>query len=135
MSRTEKSSNEKIAVSIDDFTVFKLAIEDLLENEADPKVKTAIIQKVVHKIIIKNETVEVYFYVGEKHYKRELAIASSLSDALAPEKRHTNPIPVFHGNPKTSELLFLKPNVFELSDKNFYDTGSNSLKNGSENVT
>ncbi len=117
----ENSSNEKVAVSIDDFTVFKLAIEDLLENEADPKVKTAIIQKVVHKIIIKNEIVEVYFYVGEKHYKRELAIASSLSDALAPEKRHTSTLPVFHGNQKTSELLFLKPNVFELSVKNFYD--------------
>ena len=38
------------------------------------------------------------------------------------EKRRTSALPVFHGNPKTSELLNLKPNFF-------YDAGSNSLKN------
>ncbi|MFN8945519.1 MAG: recombinase family protein [Pseudobdellovibrionaceae bacterium] len=126
-----KSSTEKVPVSISDFESFKLIIQDLLENEADPKIKTAIIQKVVHKIVIKNEEVEIYFFIGEKHYKRELAIAGSrplprlveATNPNVPEKRHTSPLPVFHGNPKTSDFLNFKP-------KKLYDAGSNSLKNG-----
>ncbi len=60
-----------------DFKEFKAVIVDLLKNENDPVIKTAIIQKIVHKIIVKNDEVEIFFYVGEKHYKRELAIAGS----------------------------------------------------------
>lgn len=71
-------------------------------------------------------------YVGEKHYKRELAIAGSqlnpkppVPDGSVPEKRNTSALPVFHGNPKTSNFLHLKPNFLN-------DAGSNSLKFGSE---
>lgn len=133
-----KRNNERqnIAVGMADFNQFKAVIKDLLENENDPAVKTTIIQKMVHKIIVKSDEVEIFFYVGEKYYKRELAIAgsrilptavtdtlSSAINASTPEKRHTSALPVFHGNPKTSEILNLKPNYF-------YDAGSNSLKNG-----
>lgn len=133
-----KRNNEKenTAVGMTDFNQFKAVIVDLLENESDPVVKTTIIQKLVHKIIVKSDEVEIFFYVGEKYYKRELAIAGSrtlptaVTDTLksaitqtTPEKRHTSALPVFHGNPKTSEILNLKPNFF-------YDAGSNSLKNG-----
>ena len=55
-----KSSTEKVPVSISDFESFKLIIQDLLENEADPKIKTTIIQKIVHKIVIKNEEVSKF---------------------------------------------------------------------------
>ncbi|MBL7554219.1 MAG: hypothetical protein JNM24_00235, partial [Bdellovibrionaceae bacterium] len=138
-----KRNNERqnIAVGMADFNQFKAVIKDLLENENDPAVKTTIIQKMVHKIIVKSDEVEIFFYVGEKYYKRELAIAgsrilptavtdtlSSAINASTPEKRHTSALPVFHGNPKTSEILNLKPNYF-------YDAGSNSLKNGSERRT
>ncbi|MFZ3229028.1 MAG: hypothetical protein WA160_02395 [Pseudobdellovibrio sp.] len=127
---------EILAIGIADFNSFKAVMTDLLENEADPVVKTSIIQKVVHKIVVKTEEVEVYFYVGEKHYKRELAIAGSRplpelatsdfsQNSVIAEKRHSSALPVFHGNPKTSEILFLKPNFF-------YDAGSNSLIIGRE---
>jgi len=96
-------------------------------SENDPKVKTTIIQKVVEKIIIKNEEVEIYFYVGERHYKRELDLSGSRSPVFtkALKKRHTSPLPVFHGNLETAQILNLKP-------KDIYDAGSNSLKNGRE---
>ncbi len=139
----EHSNHDKTAVNISDFETFRLAVQDLLENEADPQMKTSIIQKVVHKIIIKNEEIEIYFFVGEKHYKRELELSGSrpFKDKLhqisnqidaKPEKRHSSALPVFHGNPKTSEFLFLKPNLTDLTPNFFYDAGSNSLKNGRE---
>lgn len=108
------SAVDTSAVDIDDFEVFRLAIIDMLENENDPKVKTTIIQKVVEKIVLKNEEVEIYFFVGEKHYKRELEISGSrpLLKPELPEKRHTSPLPVFHGNPETSNLLHLRPKNF-----------------------
>lgn len=131
------NERENVAVGMADFNQFKAVIVDLLENENDPVVKTTIIQKMVHKIVVKTDEVEIYFYVGEKYYKRELSIAGSrilpsvapdtLNSALnaaTPEKRHTSALPVFHGNPKTSEILNLKPNFY-------YDAGSNSLKIGS----
>ncbi len=139
---------------------FKTVIVDLLESENDPAIKTAIIQKIVHKIIVKNEGVEIFFYIGERHYKRELAIAGSQLTALngggcvdgtdngrirkvaatrqsdgtgsLPEKRRTSPLPVFHGNLETAQILNLgvkKPLNY------FYDTGSNSLNIGSERRT
>jgi hypothetical protein len=119
------NERENTAVGMTDFNQFKAVIVDLLENESDPVVKTMIIQKLVHKIIVKSEEVEIFFYVGEKHYKRELAIAGSrilptaVTDTLksaitptAPEKRHTSALPVLHGNPKTSEILNLKRTFF-----------------------
>jgi hypothetical protein len=122
-----------------DFNQFKAVIVDLLENENDPVVKSAIIQKMVHKIIVKSDEIEIFFYVGEKYYKRELAISGSnvLPTAIggdginkngAPEKRRTSPLPVFHGNPKTVEIL----NLGVKSSNFFYDAGSNSLKTGRE---
>lgn len=116
------NERENVAVGMADFNQFKEVIKDLLENENDPVVKTTIIQKMVHKIIVKSDEVEIFFYVGEKYYKRELAIAGSrltpkaVTDTLncainatTPEKRHTSALSVFHGNPKTSEILNLKP--------------------------
>ena len=122
-----------------DFNQFKAVIVDLLENENDPVVKAAIIQKMVHKIIVKSDEIEIFFYVGEKYYKRELAIAGSMvlptavgddgiNKGAVVEKRHTSALPVFHGNPKTAEILNFgvkKPNFF-------YDAGSNSLEIGRE---
>ena len=71
-----------------------------------------IVQKVVEKIIIKKDEVEIYFHVGERHYKRELDLSGSRSPANTgiPEKRYTSPLSVFHRNPETSNLLHLKPN-------------------------
>ena len=130
------NESENVAVGMADFNQFKAVIVDLLENENDPVVKTAIIQKMVHKIIVKKDEVEIFFYVGEKYYKRELAIAGSrilpiavggdgINKELTPEKRRTSPLPVFHGNLETSQILDLRPNFLN-------DAGSNSLKNGRE---
>ena len=133
------NESENVAVGMADFNQFKAVIVDLLENENDPVVKTAIIQKMVHKIILKKDEIKIFFYVGEKYYKRELAIAGShilpiavggdgINKGMAPEKRRTSPLPVFHGNLETSQILDLRPNFF-------YDAGSNSLKFGSEGRT
>ena len=120
-----KVSNENSVVAIQDFEVFRSAIKDLLTTENDPKVKTSIIQKLVEKIVINGEEVEIHFFVGENHYKRELEFLGSrpFSRIEMPEKRRTNPLPVFHGNLETSKFLNLKP-------KNLYVDGSNSLTNG-----
>lgn len=137
----QKNEMENIAVGMADFKEFKAVIVDLLENENDPVIKTGIIQKIVHKIIVKSDEVEIFFYVGEKHYKRELAIAGSrflpiavggdgINKSLIPEKRHSSSLPVFHGNPRTVDILDLKPN--SALENNFHDAGSNSLKIGSE---
>ncbi len=74
------------------------------------------------------ETVEIYFIIGENHDKRELAILSDYRSQpiiLQPPQKRTSPLPVFHENSKTSQILDLKL-------KNIYDAGSNSLKNGRE---
>lgn len=118
-------------VEVNDFSIFRSVIEEMLTNENDPQIKTAIIQKVVDKIIINGEEVEVYFLVGESHYKRELALTTgsrSQLDSLVPEKKYTSPLPVFHRNLETSQILHLRPNFV-------YDAGSNSLINGSERRT
>ncbi|MFZ3229831.1 MAG: hypothetical protein WA160_06475 [Pseudobdellovibrio sp.] len=108
-------------------------LQYVLENESSPEIKSQIIQKVVDRIIVKSDSIKIYFFVGESHYKKEINISSQqgagASSLSLPEKRHTGPLPVFHGNPKTSEFLFLKPN---LTPNFFYDAGSNSLKNGRE---
>lgn len=117
---------ERNAVDIEDFEIFRQAMIDLLENENDPKIKNSIILKVVEKIVIKGNEVEIYFFVGERYYKRELDLSSSLKNDLKPlgsEKRYTSPLPVFHGNLGESDLVNFKP-------KNFYDTGSKTFEIG-----
>ncbi len=133
------ANKNKNIVSVDDFNSFKQTIKDLLENESSPEIKSQIIQKVVDRIIVKSDSIEIYFFVGESHYKKEVIIhnqqgAGSSSLSLT-EKRYTSPLPIFHGNPKTSEFLFLKPNLADLTPNFFYDAGSNSLKIGSERRT
>lgn len=126
-----KASVETKTVDIQDFDVFRQAMVDLLENEIDPKIKNSIILKVVEKIIVKGIDVEIYFYVGEKHYKRELLLTSSQGHELSPkppENRYTNPLPVFHGNPEDSVSIDFKP-------KKIYDAGSKSFEIGRLNWT
>ncbi|MFN7727669.1 MAG: hypothetical protein ACK5P7_00780, partial [Bdellovibrio sp.] len=130
----DSRSEHTLPVKIDDFESFRKQIAKLLTDECTPAVKTAIIQKVVHRITIKQEIVEISFHAGESHYLRELElleITSSGSRALLnpqAQKRRTSPLPVFHGNLETCEILKLNPNFF-------YDAGSNSLKIGSERRT
>lgn len=124
-----KSAENRSPVEIEDFKTFRASIQNLLENEQNPETKTKIIQKIVHKIIVNSTGIEIWFHVGERHFKRELEITSSSQNPFqASEKRRTHPLPVFRGNPQTSNLLALR-------EKNFHDAGSNSLKIGSEGRT
>ncbi|MFN7729238.1 MAG: hypothetical protein ACK5P7_08790 [Bdellovibrio sp.] len=52
-----KSGQDQVSVEVKDFEVFRQTINKLLEQESDPEVKTKIIQKVIQKIIIRNEEV------------------------------------------------------------------------------
>ncbi len=104
------ANKNKNIVSVDDFNLFKQTIMDLLENESSPEIKSQIIQKVVDRITVKSDSIEIYFFVGESHYKKEINISDQQwagANSLSPsEKKHAGPLPVFYGNPKTSEFLF-----------------------------
>ena len=50
----------------------------------DSSLKSKIIQKLIHKVEVGVDEVAIKFYVGEKYFKRESALADSL--LLSPEK-------------------------------------------------
>ncbi len=80
----------------------------------------------MEKIVIQGEVIEIYFYVGERHYKRELEISSSVKNDLMPTdagKRYTSPLPVFHGKLEESLEIDFKP-------KKIYDAGSKTFAIG-----
>lgn len=127
------SSWQTCPVNPEDFESFRSGIFDLLLNETNPYVKTSIIQKVVDKIIIKQSEVEIYFLVGETHYKRELALQGGSRPSLATieaERLHTPPIPAFCGHLETLQFMDLSPNDFNPRSLQTGSAGSNSLTNG-----
>ena len=103
---------DKIAVGMADFKSSKTVLTNLLEAEADPQVKTLIIQEVVHKIIIKTEAVEVHFYVGERYYKQKLAIAGS------------RPLPTL-----VSTMSGAQPQTKDIARRSLFFTGTNQHLN------
>ena len=82
------SANQiKNIVSVDDFNLFKQTIKDLLENESNPEIKSQIIQKVVDRIIVKSDSIEIYFFIGESHYKKGVRVPSLFFTGT---RRHLN---------------------------------------------
>jgi site-specific DNA recombinase len=71
-------------VDLTDLQKFAGQISALLAQEADPQVKALVIEKVVEKVLVTKTGVEIYFYAGKGHYKRELALEAA--DSLAAEE-------------------------------------------------
>ena len=58
---------------------------ELLRKESDPWAKTRIIEKVIEKVLIKENGIEIYFHVGKYHYTRELGLDPGSRPFLCPK--------------------------------------------------
>lgn len=55
-------------ITFKDFDLFRLKMKDSLEKIADPEVKAKIIAKVVQKILVFEDGIEIFFHVGRSQY-------------------------------------------------------------------
>lgn len=56
-------------ISFDSLDLFRKGLSDFIEKgERDPKIKSAIIKTIVHKIEILKDGFEIHFHVGETHF-------------------------------------------------------------------
>jgi site-specific DNA recombinase len=73
-----KQSVEQMAandepVNLENLQLFRKGLKELIEKgENEPQMKSAIIKKLVHKIDIQKDGIEIHFHVGEAHYSQEL---------------------------------------------------------------
>lgn len=60
-------------VNYEDLTVFRKDLKRLVEKgETNQDVQRLVIQKVVHKVMINEKGIEVFFHAGQSHFSREL---------------------------------------------------------------
>ncbi len=93
-----------------DVVEFAKLVKDVLLSNNNPELKALVISKFVKKIEVGEDLVLVHYYVGQDHFKRELA----------------------HAGSSFNEITNSTENIFEKSLKDF---GSNSLTNGGTTVT
>ncbi len=66
----EKSDQDDL-IDFENLMIFRKGLKELVSKaEADKNVQTAVVKKVVHKIIIKPAGFEIYFHVGKSHCVR-----------------------------------------------------------------
>ncbi len=115
-------------IDLKDFEKFAEQLKALLEREDDPVVKTAVIQKVVEKVFVTKNGIEIHFHVGKMHYKRELeATASGSRLFLCPEDEKSN---VLELRPQQSALAKYREGKKKPPTEKNVVSGSNSLTNG-----
>jgi hypothetical protein len=102
-------------ISFKDFDLFRLKMKDSLEKIADPEMKAKIIAKVVQKILVFEDGIEIFFHVGRSQY-----IDSSNFGGL---------------KNKTPSNFSLGVSNFEFNSITSSVVGSNSLKFGAGNGT
>jgi site-specific DNA recombinase len=85
-------------VNLENLQLFRRGLKELIEKgESEPQTKSAIIKKVVHKIEIKKDGIEIHYHVGQTHYTQELgqnpgsAFYISNQSHLAPVLAHITP--------------------------------------------
>ncbi len=66
-------------VEFSDLKKFGDLVKTILLDDKNPDLKTLMISKFVRKVEVGEETVTVHYFVGEDHFRRELALASSSS--------------------------------------------------------
>lgn len=59
-------------LDIKDFETFRRQLLHLLENMNSPEAKAQLVSKVVQKVIVFENGIEIFFNVGKDHYKHEL---------------------------------------------------------------
>jgi hypothetical protein len=59
-------------VAFESFKLFLGALREFVTDEMDSEAKTKIIQKLVHKVRIKPDGVEIEYFIGERYFEREL---------------------------------------------------------------
>lgn len=70
--KENEKSEKDVPVSFESLAAFRSGLQRLVaKGEEDKNIQTAIIKKVVHKIIIKPDGFEMYFHVGKEYYNRE----------------------------------------------------------------
>lgn len=91
----------EMPVSLEDLNSYRKTLIALLNDEADPEIRSQLIEKVVRRITVSNDGIEIEFHVGHNHYTRELALsASSRSSIQNLEKKRavSEPLPKFFKN-------------------------------------
>ncbi len=66
-------------VEFTDIKRFGDSVKEILLGENNPDLKALVISKFVKKVEVSEDSITVHYFVGEEHFKRELALASSLS--------------------------------------------------------
>jgi site-specific DNA recombinase len=122
----EKPSQDN-PIDLKSLSSFTQGLKALLQKEDDPVIKTMIIQKIVEKILVKKDGIEIYFNIGQDYYKRELGLNSG-----AGSKPYS-----INDNASKASILDIKKGphlALELSRStslNFFsNSGSISLTNG-----
>lgn len=92
------------AAEFSDVVDFAKLIKDVLLNNNNPELKALVISKFIKKIEVGVDSVLVHYYVGENHFKRELATAgSSFNVSTANTANSTeNNLEVFGSNSLTN---------------------------------
>ena len=62
-----------------DIKRFGASVKEILLGENNPDLKALVISKFVKKIEVAEDSITVHYFVGDDHFKRELALASSSS--------------------------------------------------------
>ncbi len=84
----ESSNGPQVAaeepLSPKDFGVFRRQLKALLDQASDPNTKACLISKIVQKVLISENGIEIFFYAGKSHYQRELGDENSPGRILDP---------------------------------------------------
>ncbi len=70
-------SSEVKAAELSDVVEFAKLVKKVLLDDSNPELKALIISKFIKKIEVGTNSVTIYYYVAEVHFKRELALAGS----------------------------------------------------------
>ncbi len=81
-------SSEVKAAELSDVVEFAKLVKKVLLDDSNPELKALIISKFIKKIEVGTNSVTIYYYVAEIHFKRELALAGSSFNLL--EKKFCN---------------------------------------------
>ncbi len=126
-----ESENEQTVVDISSLSSFIKTIRELLCNENNPIIKSQIIHKIVSKILVTPDGMEVHFHIGQDYYKRELDLTGSrliqgTNDLakIAQHEKSEGQVLKFRKRSQPLEKYLAKV------QKNTLDTSSNSLTNG-----
>ena len=77
---TLKSENlgQESPAELETIRAFSEGLKGIFESQGNEEIKARMIRRIVDRVEVGKDKVRVHFFVGEKHYKEELALASSV---------------------------------------------------------